>query len=315
MSRNKTTWPVWLRRTSQSIFLVLFFYLFLENVYHPVNQAGRGVDLFFQIDPLVLVSSWLASHQAVASLLLSLITVGVTLVAGRWFCGWICPFGTFHNLFTALRSARAKDKVDTGAYSRFQQTKYYILIGLIVACVLGLNLTGWLDPFSFLYRSLATVVYPMLNDVIVWLFGSIYQADPSVGPLKVTAVSEPVYEVLRRHFLATAQPHFYGTIFIALLLGTVLFLNLYRSRFWCRYICPLGGLLGAAGKNPLVQIKQDSATCNNCRACVADCQGGANPDIVGGWKPSECLYCWNCHSACPNHSIKFTVRVPGEKHS
>ncbi len=315
MSRNKTTWPVWLRRISQGVFLILFLYLFLETVYHPINKAGRGVDLFFQFDPLVLLSSWLASHQVVRPLLLCLITLGVTLLAGRWFCGWFCPFGTLHNMFTALRSARPKNKIETGSYSRWQRSKYYLLTGLLIACALGLNLTGWLDPFSFLYRSFATVVYPMANDAIGWLFGSIYQADPGVGRFKLTAITEPVYEVLRRNFLATTQPHFYGTVLIALLFFTVLFLNLYRARFWCRYVCPLGGLLGIVGKNPLVQIKQDPDTCNNCRVCVADCQGGANPDVANGWKPSECFYCWNCHSACPHHSITFAVHVPGRKDS
>lgn len=315
MARKKTTWPVWLRRICQGVFLTLFFYLFLETVYHPVNRAGRGVDFFFEIDPLVLLSSWLASHHVVTALLLSLITVGVTFLAGRWFCGWICPFGTLHNLFTALRTTRPKDRIESGAYSRWQRSKYYVFIGLLVGCLFGLNLTGWLDPFSFLYRSLATVIYPMLNDAIAAVFGWIYQTDPGVGPFKVAAVSEPVYEVLRRHLLATTQPHFFGTFLIALLFFTILFLNLFRSRFWCRYICPLGGLLGVVGKNPLVQIKQDPETCNNCKACIADCQGGANPDVVGGWKPSECFYCWNCHSACPHHALKFTVHVPGGKRS
>src|SRR5512146_1481225 len=99
MAGTKTTWPVWLRRLSQAVFLFLFFYLFLETVYHPVNQAGRGVDLFFRLDPLVLLSTWLASHQIVSSLLLAFLTVIVTLLAGRWFCGWVCPFGTFNNIF------------------------------------------------------------------------------------------------------------------------------------------------------------------------------------------------------------------------
>ena len=130
MPRNRTSWPVWLRRISQSVFLLLFFYLLLEAVYHPVNQAGHGDDFFFQIDPLVLLSSWLASRQVVAALLLSLITLGITLLASRWFCGWVCPFGTFHHLFTALRSRRAKERIETGGYSRWQRSKYYVLVGL-----------------------------------------------------------------------------------------------------------------------------------------------------------------------------------------
>jgi len=310
MARSKTAWQVWLRRLSQTLFAALFFYLFLQTVYHPVNQAGRGVDLFFHFDPLVLLSSWIASHQVVAALLLSLITLAVTFLFGRWFCGWICPFGAIHNLLTTGRARNAKRRIAGSEYSRWQKSKYYILFALLVACALGLNLTGWFDPFSFLFRGTALLLYPMLDDATKASFGWVYQSDPGIGSFKFTTITEPVYEVLRRHVLATTQPHFSGTLLIALLFAAALLLNLYRGRFWCRYVCPLGALLGVAGKNPLVQIKRNQEACNGCRLCVADCQGGANPDAAG-WKPSECFYCWNCHSACPHDAVTFAIHVPG----
>lgn len=313
MARRKTTLPVWLRRFSQAAFFILFLYLFLQAAYHPINRAGARVDFFFHLDPLVLLSSWLASHKVTAGWYLGLLTVIVTLMAGRWFCGWVCPFGTLHQIMSSARASRAKDKLTVGGYSRWQKSKYYLLFALLIACSLGLNLTGWFDPLSFLYRSLATFVYPMVNDLVKSVFGWIYQADPGIGPLKVNNVTEPVYEVLRRHFLAVAPLHFYGTVLLVLIFSAVLFLNLYRARFWCRYICPLGGLLGVIGKNPLVQLKQNREVCNDCRLCVAECQGGANPDSPMAWKPSECVYCWNCHSACPQHGITFAVHVPGGK--
>ncbi len=311
MARNKRTWQVWLRRASQTVFLLLFLYLFLQTVYHPVNQAGRGVDLFFQFDPLVLLSSALASHHVLGALLLSLITLGITVFAGRWFCGWICPLGALHNLITALRSGSSNARIAGSTYSEWQKSKYYVLFALLLCCALGLNLTGWLDPFSFLFRGTALVSYPMFDDATKSTFGWIYQADPSVGTFKVTSITEPVYEVLRRHVLATVQPHFAGMLLLALLFFAALLLNLYRARFWCRFVCPLGALLGVAGKNPLVQIKRNEEACNSCRICVADCQGGANPDVADGWKPTECFYCWNCQSSCPHHAIKFEIRVPG----
>jgi ferredoxin len=126
-------------------------------------------------------------------------------------------------------------------------------------------------------------------------------------------VTEPIYEVLRRHVLAASQPHFYGTFLIALIFFAILLLNLYRARFWCRYICPLGALLGVAAKNPIVRLKRNDEICNDCRLCVTDCQGGANPDIAEGWKPSECFYCWNCHESCPLHAVTFRVDIPGAK--
>jgi polyferredoxin len=304
-------WQVWLRRLSQTGFTLLFLALFLDTLYHPVNRAGRYGKLFFELDPLVLLSSWIAGHEIASGLLLSLIVVGVTFLAGRWFCGWVCPFGALHNLVTSLRGKRAKDKIARGGYSNWQKVKYHVLVVFLGSALLGLNLAGWLDPFSLFFRSLTVVVMPMFHDGATAIATWIYQQDPHLGALHATAVTEPLYESLRRNVLASAQPHYYGAIAIAVVFFAAVLLNLFRARFWCRYVCPLGALLGFLGKNPLLRLKRNPEACNNCGLCVAECQGGAGPDALGGWKPAECFYCWNCRSACPKRALSFTCRVPG----
>ena len=313
MEKKHISWPVWLRRASQSGFMLLFLYLFIQAAYHPINRLGGRVTLFFDLDPLAFLSAWIASHQIASSMLLALITLGATIIFGRWFCGWVCPVGTLHNMMTAWRKSSAKARLTVGGYTKWQKSKYYLLGGLLVSALLGLNLVGWFDPFSFFYRSTAIVLYPTANDGIKSLFTWIYQADPGVGKARLTVVTEPIYEVLRRHVLAASQPHFYGTFLIALIFFAILLLNLYRARFWCRYICPLGALLGVAAKNPIVRLQRNDEICNKCRLCVTDCQGGANPDIAEGWRPSECFYCWNCHDSCPLHAVTFHVDIPGAK--
>ena len=126
--KTRTTTLVWLRRAVQTAFLLLFLYLFLETVYHPINRVGGGVKLFFQLDPLVMLTDWLASHALAAGMLLSLATLGVTFLFGRWFCGWICPFGTVHHLFSSLRGGTVKARLDTGGYGRWHKAKYYVLV-------------------------------------------------------------------------------------------------------------------------------------------------------------------------------------------
>ncbi|UWZ83607.1 4Fe-4S binding protein [Occallatibacter riparius] len=313
MMPHRNSWRVWLRRLTQGGFLLLFLILFLQARYMPVNQTGRHVKLFFLFDPLVLAASWLSSHQVASGLLLSLVTIGGTILFGRWFCGWVCPFGALHHLLTGLRKQKAKQKMLTDGYSPWQKTKYYVLATLLVASLFGLNLTGWLDPFSLLYRSTAIVLYPTGSDGVKSLFGWIYQVDPGIAKLRLTAVSEPVYSFLSRTILPSTDIYFCGIVLIAILFAAVILLNLYRARFWCRYICPLGAMLGTAGKNPLIQIKRNEDLCNNCRLCVVDCQGGADPDVPDGWKPSECFYCYNCESACPHQAISFGLHVPASK--
>lgn len=312
-TKKKFSWVVWLRRVSQTGWFLLFCYLFLQTVYHPINQAGRGVDLFFNLDPLVAVNSWLASHVVVRAMLLSLATLGVTLICGRWFCGWICPFGALHNFLTSLRGGRAKQKIDTGLYTRWHKLKYYFLAAFVVAALAGVNVVGWLDPFSFFFRSMATAIYPAVNHATVAVFTWIYDANPGVGPVRVTVVSEPIYSFLRDHFLAIDQPYFKEAVLIGVLFFLVAALNFFRARFWCRYVCPLGALLGVVGKNPLIRLKKDEEKCNSCRLCVVNCQGGATPENAKLWKPSECFYCWNCKSDCPTGAISFGTEMKLEK--
>lgn len=310
MAKNKTSSFVWLRRLSQAVFLLIFLYLFMLTVYHPGNEARGPVTLFFDLDPLVMLTMWLGGHAA-AGLLLALVTVCFTLILGRWFCGWVCPFGTVHNMFNGIRMAKGKDKIKAGSYSVLQKGKYYILTIVLACAFFGANLAGWLDPFSFLYRALATAIYPMVNAFLQGFFSWMYEVDP----IKLSAVTEPVYGVLRQYFLAFSQPHYYWGMLLGVLFGVVIALNMFRNRFWCRYICPLGALLGILGKNPVVRINVDKGKCNDCSLCRMECQTGADPVGGSGWRAAECIYCWTCESVCPNKAISFEFKAPGGKES
>jgi polyferredoxin len=293
------------------MFLLLFLYLFLLNAYHPGNETYGPVKLFFDFDPLVLFTVWLGGHAVASVLLLSLITLGFTLIFGRWFCGWVCPFGTVHNMFNGIVIARGKDKIKTGGYSVWQKGKYYILVIVLACAFFGANIAGWLDPISFLYRSLAAAIYPLVNAGLQGFFEWMYEVDP----IKLSVVTEPLYGVLREYFLAFSQPHYFWGMLLGVLFGVVIALNLFRKRFWCRYICPLGALLGIFGKNPAVRIKIDGEKCTDCLLCAMECPTGADPVKEKSWRPSECVFCWTCESICPTDAISFKFKVAGGKES
>ena len=304
---------IWLRRATQTAFFILFVWLFLETAFHTGNRPGRGVTFFFDLDPLVLLAAWLSAHAVPRTLLLSLATVGLTVFFGRLFCGWICPFGAVHTFFSAFRSGKAKQKLIAGGYSPWQRAKYLTLAFFLGGAVLGLNAVGWLDPFSFLFRAFAIAVYPATSLALQGTFTWLYTANPGIGPVHATALSEPVYDVLRRHFLPLDTLHYVGGFLIGALFVLVVALNLSRERFWCRYVCPLGALLGIVGKNPLLRVTRAAESCNECRLCRVDCHGGANPD--GDWRPTECLYCWNCVQVCPSKAIHIRLTLPPQPES
>ena len=94
------------RRITQLCFLVLFLVLLLKTDYAGSETIPYPVKLFLDIDPLILVSTLLASRTVVSVLLWSLIVVGFTALMGRFFCGWVCPLGTLNQYAGAARKRR-----------------------------------------------------------------------------------------------------------------------------------------------------------------------------------------------------------------
>ncbi len=93
-----------------------------------------------------------------------------------------------------------------------------------------------------------------------------------------------------------------------LLLATVFVRNLY-----CRFLCPVGALLGVISKLTVFKIKRWSE-CNTCKICEKTCEWGAirGPKII----EAECVRCDDCErlyldqQKCPHWII---LRRKGNK--
>lgn len=284
------------RRATQALFLLLFLFLLLQTEAKGSDDLGYPVKLFLDFDPLLFIATALSSRSIPQNLYLSLFLLALTVVLGRVFCGWVCPLGTLNNLVGA--SKRWPGKARARGWFR---VKYYLLLGLLAASVFTLQLTGVLDPLSLLVRSLSVSVHPALNYAINSGLDLLYA--PDVRGL--TSAAEAIEGFLRKGLLAFHQPHFAQGLLIGALFVGVLALNLVERRFWCRYLCPLGALLGLFSRWAF--LKRSAAEgCNACTACDYSCQGNASPAGGDTWMPTECLYCWSCDDACPTRGTRFS---------
>ena len=298
-----------LRRISQIFFLLLFLWLLF---FTSISLFPRGateiklrapVKLFFEWDPLVAVMNALAGHGLYQGLVWCLLILVPTIFLGRFFCGWICPMGALQHFVGNMPSEakRGKQRIASNRYQRWQTVKYVVLIAGLVAAFFGSSALGWLDPFSFLVRSFALSILPAFNFAV---HSILTPMEHSHIPA-VKATGGLIHAILQITVLDLRQPHFAQGLVFGVIFVVVMAASLRVTRFWCRAICPLGALLGAASRWSILGLHKDADTCNNCNRCLMNCQGGDDP--IGGtpWHKSECLMCMNCVDSCPHHSLQF----------
>ena len=123
------------RRISQIFFLALFLWFCVTTTLGQAWWQLRGwpVNWLLQLDPLVGLASLLTTGTLFAGLLWGLATLVLTVLLGRFFCGWLCPFGSLHQFVGWLGRRRkpAPEKARLNQPSRWQVVKYWILISLL----------------------------------------------------------------------------------------------------------------------------------------------------------------------------------------
>jgi len=291
----------------------------IQTEYKGTNELQYPVRIFLDFDPLILLSTVFSARGIPdglpSAMFLSIILAAVTVLMGRVFCGWVCPFGIINNFATWFKRRHQKKhpkkyNISQDRYHKNQRWKYWLLVGLLVAALFSVQLSGIFDPLSLVIRSFAIAVNPIINFVLRAVFDGLY----FLGFDSITAVSEPVYDFLKDSYLSFKQPMFSYAFLIGAIFFAIVFLNLYRARFWCRYLCPLGALLGVLGRRSMLQLKVNEK-CIACNKCVETCPAAAEPQAKKGgkdhdWRPTECFYCWNCVDTCPTDALSFKWTVP-----
>ena len=273
-----------MRKAIQLLFLFVFTYLFFRASY-PLT-SWIPVDLFLRADPLLALTTTLSSKEFSAQALPAVVLIGVTVLFGRFFCGYICPLGTLLDFFDKIISTKRTRFVEG-----LRRLKFYLLIGLIVASLTGANLIYLCDPLIILTRTYTILLYPL----------SIFLTNLSLDLLR------PLADYLgwvTLAYLNYSQPFFYMSLITGIIFTGVVALNLITPRFWCRYLCPLGALLSLCSHFGIFK-RVVTNRCNYCLKCKEMCPMGAIDDDPKKVKVRECVQCKTCTLICPQEAISF----------
>ncbi|WP_218188382.1 4Fe-4S binding protein [Desulfosarcina cetonica] len=279
------------------------------------------------------LGSLIATGSLYAGLLWGLLTLILTILLGRVFCGWICPFGALHQAvgWLANRRHKAAARMAANRYRPAQRFKYALLVfllgaaaGSLVRHLLDLSVEStivvvviaavsllcgvaalWVRNAIWRDRILSLVVFIIgwvitgfLTDGSRLLAASLQTGLLDPIPLFYRSVNLTLLPLADGPSIPLASPGrlYPGSLAIGLLFWVAVLLNLRIPRFYCRFVCPLGALFGVVGKNAIYRMGQKAEGCTACGACNQACEGACEPATT--IRTAECLLCMNCLNAC-----------------
>lgn len=261
------------RAFAGSLFLLLTLY-----------TGGAVYDLVF-FDPSLLsrfqfIPAFMAgSFFIVGGILL------FTMIAGRWYCSFLCPLGILQDLLGRIRKKKARRNNRTEKIIRNT-----ILVLSFVVLSGGFSLLMLLvDPWSVYGRLTTTFILPVLtfiNNQLAALFG-----------------------YFGFYGVAAKDYHFSGAsvVFISLLTLVFLLYCVFISggRKWCSFLCPVGTVLSVAGRKSLLQIQFDAQKCVGCGLCEKQCKTGVISVKTKTVDIGDCVCCFNCLPVCKDDAISY----------
>ena len=289
-----------LKRLRQVVQVVAFvaFLVFLVRA-RSLLDMGVPVDIFPQMSPFAGLAAVFASRRLLAFSLAALLVAGSAILFGRFFCGWICPLGaTLDVTDRLLRGFRRK----TPRFYDTRRAKYYLLALLLLLALLGVPWAGWLDPLCIATRSYGLAVHAWVSTGVDDALSVIGRA-PVVGGAAQN-VRAGVADLLDAHPPPVYHQHW---VFLLIFAAIVLF-GLFRKRYWCRNLCPLGAMLALVGMYNLLR-RRVADSCTRCGRCSPRCGMGAIPkDEPAHVLAGECILCMNCRDACEQGAVSFGPR-------
>ena len=116
------------------------------------------------------------------------------------------------------------------------------------------------------------------------------------------------------------SPRATGWLMLTMLCLAMVSAVIFRRESWCRYLCPMGGLIGVCSMSSIVELRSDTTVCSSqCKK--AECYNGTAQEsgcplfqhLLFVDNNQNCKLCLQCIRNCPNHSASLNLRLPGRE--
>lgn len=233
--------------------------------------------------------SWAAKMQFLPSLLalnfaVVVAILAVTALAGRVYCSTVCPFGVLQDVAIRVRRIfmrrSCREMVPTWLLVEF--------FGVLALCtVASSSLLAVCDPYAHYGRIATNLVRPAVQ----WL-------------ANCGAAWSDAHEKYWLMSVDVAAPAAFALVVSVATLVMVVAFALWRGRWFCNHVCPVGACLRLASrKTPLLKIRIDAAKCVGCGICERGCKAGAIDAKAKTVDNGLCVRCFDCLGACGKGAV------------
>lgn len=239
------------------------------------------IDVFAYLDSLAASMSFTSQ-----SFLALLPVVIIYLIFGRAFCGWVCPMDFLFELIGKIKNSIQRSAVSTQQKPakpklithNSKLMTLYAGYGIAVALLLISALIG--VPFFTRYLSHLTNFFTFINSGVYLALGL-----PSDTRVLI----------------------FSGTLILSLLL-----LEYFFPRLYCRVLCPVGKTYGLFNKISLLKLKFTEGNCGECNLCEQVCymKVRITPYLDQPFlRDTNCIYCGKCVEGCGTKGKLVQMKV------
>jgi len=229
-----------------------------------------------------------------------------SIIVGRAFCAWACPFGFVQDILEVVKKRHAK--VSPRTHNEMINVKYFVLIAtLLISGMLALSVSaGFGKGYKETLGVFAIAPFNALSPADT-LFAVVPRTILDVRYAIPLLFENPQADVAGAivNAITSVQALFWARL---LILALTLTLALYIPRGWCRYLCPQGAFSAILTHFSFLGLRRDPVHCSRagCRDCVEACPMLV-PILDEPWEKfthPECIMCLKCVDACSTTAIK-----------